>query len=110
MIYLLKYLRRLMTRSHFVKLCILTGMAGGAAIASNKQLVTNDLHEVLKNAAVKQWKVTGDGETLRLQGKVTDFSVFARKAALLGEGNVRVKGQTLSFVRQGRRMELELTV
>jgi hypothetical protein len=97
-----------MKRSQFVKLCVLAGVTGGAGITIKRGDLSADLHQALKDAGLERCNVKSDGETLHMQGTVVDFPVFSRRAGALGDGKVRVKGSTLFFERQGRRMELEL--
>jgi hypothetical protein len=98
-----------MKRLEFMRLCVLTGVAGSTGLANGSDSLPSDLSQALKGAGVTSWKISEDGEILRLKGKVSDFEMLARKAALLGEGKVAAKGNTLSFQRQGRQMTLDLT-
>jgi hypothetical protein len=97
-----------MKRSEFVKLCLLTGVAGGAGLAAQKDGLPANLHLALKEAGLEFCNVGGDGKTLKINGQIADYRTFSRKAAALGDGKVMVKGNTLFFEREGRRMELQL--
>jgi hypothetical protein len=97
-----------MKRSHFVKLCLLTGVAGSAGLATQKDELPGDLHVALKDAGLELRNARGDGKALQLSGQIADYPTFSRKAAALGDGKVVVKWNTLFFEREGRRMELQL--
>jgi hypothetical protein len=98
-----------MRRVEFLRACLFTGLAGAVGITtSGAEELPADLHEALSEIGVRKLSSSLTGGVLRIRCQVTDFDALSRKAGALGNGNVRVARNTLSFVRKGQRMELEL--
>ena len=98
-----------MRRTEFLKICLFTGVAGAAGIttAAAEELPA-DIHDALREIGVRKMSSALNGGVLRIRCQVTDFDALSRKAGTLGDGKVRVARNTLSFVRKGQRMELDL--
>lgn len=96
-----------MQRKDFIRICAFAGVAGVSGVAKS-EVVSGDLHAALREIGVSRWTVVRDGAALHLRCQVKDFDALARKAGTLGDGKVRVAGNTLSFGRQGRQIALEL--
>lgn len=100
-----------MLRNHFIKICLLSGVAAASGIATSEaDSLPVDLHDELLGAGLTHCKATLKSGVLRIRARVGDIEAFSKKAALLGDGKVRVARNTLSFERQGQRMELNLLV
>lgn len=98
-----------MLRNHFIKICLLSGVATATGIATgDAESLSADLHDELQRAGLTHCKATLKSGVLHIRARVGDMDAFSKKAALLGEGKVRVAKNTLSFQRQGQRMELNL--
>lgn len=100
-----------MLRNQFIKICLLSGLAAASGIATSEaETLPGDLHKALLGAGLTRCKATLKDGVLRIQARVADVEAFTHKAARLGDGKVRVAKNTLSFERQGQRMELSLIV
>ncbi len=100
-----------MLRNHFIKICLLSGVAAASGIATSEaDTLPADLHDELLGAGLTHCKGTLKAGVLCIRARIEDIEAFSKKAALLGEGKVRVAKNTLSFERQGQRMELNLIV
>ena len=98
-----------MVRVEFLRICLFTGLAGAVGITtSGAEELPADLHEALREIGVRKLSAALTGGVLRIRCQVTDFDALSQKAGALGDGNVRVARNTLSFVRKGQRMELDL--
>jgi hypothetical protein len=98
-----------MKRLEFLRLCALAGVAGSTGIASPESDSSHqDLQSALKAAGITGWDIREEGETLHIRCQVSDFDALSRKAAALGDGKVKAKGNTFSFERQGRSIRMEL--
>lgn len=98
-----------MRRTEFLKICLFTGLAGAAGITTGAaEELPADIHDALREIGVRKLSSTLSSGVLRIRCQVTDFDALSRKAGVLGDGNVRVARNTLSFVRKGQRMELDL--
>lgn len=100
-----------MLRNHFIKICLLSGAAAASGIATgDAATLPVDLHEELLGAGLIRCKAIQKAGVLRIRARIADLEAFSRKAARLGDGKVRVVKNTLTFERQGQRMELNLIV
>ncbi|QJE98148.1 hypothetical protein [Luteolibacter luteus] len=98
-----------MKRLEFLRLCALAGVAGSTGIASAESNTAHqDLQGALKAAGITGWDIREEGETLYIRCKVSDFDALSRKASSLGDGKVKAKGNTFTFERQGRSIQLDL--
>jgi hypothetical protein len=98
-----------MKRLEFLRLCALAGVAGSTGIASAETDSSHaDLQSALKAAGITGWDIHEKGDTLHIRCQVSDFTALSRKAAALGEGHVKAKGNTFTFQRQGRSIQMEL--
>lgn len=98
-----------MKRLEFLRLCALASVAGSAGLASAETDASHgDLQSALKAAGITGWDIREEGGTLRIRCQVSDFNALSRQAAALGDGKVMAKGNTFSFERQGRPIEIEL--
>jgi hypothetical protein len=98
-----------MQRTDFLRLCFFTGLAGAVGITTRgAEELPADIHDALREIGVRKLSSALSGDVLRIRCQVTDFDALSRKAGVLGDGKVRVARNTLSFVRKGQRMELDL--
>ena len=98
-----------MLRVEFLRVCLFTGLAGAVGITtSGAEELPADLHEALREIGVRKLSSALTGGVLRIRCQVTDFDALSQKAGTLGDGKVRAARNTLSFVRKGQRMELDL--
>lgn len=98
-----------MKRFEFLRLCALAGLAGNTGIATAENTASHpDLQDALKAAGIRDWEIREEGETLHIRCQIKDFTALSRQAAALGDGRVKAKGNTFSFVRQGRPILMEL--
>jgi hypothetical protein len=98
-----------MLRIEFLRVCLFTGLAGAVGVTTGgAEELPADLHEALREIGVRKLSSALTGGVLRIRCQVNDFDALARKAGAIGDGKVRVAHNTLSFVRKGQSMELEL--
>ncbi len=98
-----------MLRNQFIKICLLSGVAAASGIATSEaESLPADLHDALLGAGLTRCKASMKNGVLRIRAEIADVETFSHKAARLGDGKVRVAKNTLSFERQGQRMELNL--
>lgn len=98
-----------MLRTDFLRICLFTGLAGAAGIStSTAEDLPGDLNDALRAIGATKLSSAFRGGVLSIRCKIQDFDAFSRKAGNLGDGHVRVERNTMSFVRKGQSMELEL--